>query len=110
MGGEAGTRVISLQPMRLLLPVCLLASLALPGCTVHYSSRTESAGGSVQVNASSGSPLGNAILLGVMAADGVEYFGAGSAAKAPPFDPSRKINAQDCTRPVDPLAGNLLCR
>jgi len=64
----------------------------------------------VQVNASSGSRLGNAIILGVMVADGVQYFRPGSATKAPPPDPARKINVQDCTRPVDPSAGNLLCR
>jgi len=28
----------------------------------------------------------------------------------PEPDPTRKVNVQDCTRPVDPNAGNLLCR
>jgi hypothetical protein len=100
--------------MRWLLPLCVLAPIALPGCTLHYSSRAESPGGSVRVNASSGSPLGNAIILGVMAADAVHYYRPGpdgkTAVKALPPDPTRKINAQDCTRPVDPSAGNLLCR
>jgi hypothetical protein len=29
---------------------------------------------------------------------------------APDPDPTRKINTQDCTKPVDPGAGNLMCR
>jgi len=93
--------------MRWLLPLCL-ASIVLPGCAAHYSSRMQSAGGSVQVNASSGSPLGNAIILGIVVADGLRYVRP--AAKAPPPDPGRKVNFQDCTRPVDPSAGNLFCR
>jgi len=95
-------------------PYCVAASFVLSGCTVHYSSRTESPAGSVQVNASSGSPLGNAIIFGVMAADGVQYLRAGpdgrSQGSAPPPDPTRKINVQDCTVPIDPSAGNLRCR
>jgi hypothetical protein len=100
--------------MRWLPPLCILASIALSGCTVHYSSQTVSPAGSVQVNASSGSPLGNAIILGIIAADGVQQLRAGPdgtiPVDAPPLDPARKVNAQDCTRPVDPSAGNLLCR
>jgi hypothetical protein len=30
--------------------------------------------------------------------------------RAPEPDPTRVINAQDCTQPVDPEAGNLMCR
>jgi hypothetical protein len=30
--------------------------------------------------------------------------------RAPPMDRSRKVNAQDCTKPVDPSAGNLKCK
>jgi len=100
--------------MRWLRPLCVLASIALCGCSVHYSSRAASPAGSVQVNASSGSPLGNAIILGVVVADGVQQLRAGPdgtiPVNTPPLDPARKINAQDCTRPVDPSAGNLLCR
>jgi hypothetical protein len=95
-------------------PYCAAVSLVLSGCTVHYSSRAESPAGSVQVNASSGSPLGNAIIFGVMAADGVQYLRAGpdrrSQGGVPPADPTRKINVQDCTLPIDLSAGNLRCR
>jgi hypothetical protein len=30
--------------------------------------------------------------------------------RAPPMDPERKINEQDCTRPIDLGAGNLRCK
>jgi hypothetical protein len=30
--------------------------------------------------------------------------------KAPPLDESRKVSEQDCSRPVDPQAGNLRCK
>jgi hypothetical protein len=50
-----------------------------------------------------------------MAMDSVHYYGIGPDGKSPMYrapepDPTRKINPQDCTRPVDASAGNLLCR
>ena len=30
--------------------------------------------------------------------------------RAPPMDPTRKVNEQDCTRPIDLGAGNLRCK
>lgn len=50
-----------------------------------------------------------------MLADGIHYYRLGPEGRTPyygvpPPDPTRKINAQDCTRPIDPDAGNLLCR
>jgi len=104
--------------MRVILAACIIASVALPGCTVRYSAQERSSGsGSTttsQVSVSSGSPLGNAIIVGVLLADGVHYYRLGpdgkTSVRAPAPDPTRKINIQDCTRPVDPNAGNLLCR
>lgn len=29
--------------------------------------------------------------------------------RAPPMDPKRKINEQDCSKPIDLAAGNLRC-
>jgi hypothetical protein len=54
-------------------------------------------------------------VVGVMAAGAVHYYYMGPDGKTPMYgapepDPTREINAQDCTRPVDPDAGNLLCR
>jgi len=104
--------------MRGILAGCIIVAVALPGCTVRYSAQERSSGlGSTtisQVGVSSGSPLGNAIIVGVMLADGVHYYRFGpdgkTAVRAPELDPTRKINIQDCTRPIDPYAGNLLCR
>jgi hypothetical protein len=104
--------------MRSIPLTCLAAALAASGCTVRYSAQERSSGSGTaitsQVSVSTGSPLGNAIIIGVMAADAVHYYGLGpdgkTAVRAPEPDPTRRINAQDCTRPVDPNAGNLLCR
>lgn len=97
---------------------CIVASTAMSGCTVRYAAEERSSVSGTttisQVNVSSGSPLGNAIIIGIMLADGIQYFRLDSTGttpiRAPQPDPTRAVNAQDCTRPVDPLAGNLLCR
>jgi hypothetical protein len=104
--------------MRGILAACVIVTFALAGCTVRYSTRERaSAQGSTttsEVSVASGSPLGNAIIVGVMLADGVRYYRLGpdgkTSVRAPEPDPTRKINVQDCTRPVDPNAGNLFCR
>jgi len=104
-----------------ILLACLAAVLALPGCAARYSMQANSATGAqttttgAQVNVSTGSSLGTAIIVGIMFADGYRYYrlepdGTKTPVSAPEPDPSRRINAQDCTRPVDPGAGNLLCR
>ena len=102
--------------MRRIAPICVVVAVALSGCVVRYSSRADSTSGNATspVGVSSGSPLGNAIVIGVMAADAAHYYRLGpdgkTAVRAPEPDPTRRINVQDCTRPVDPYAGNLLCR
>jgi len=61
--------------MRRLMLVCIVAMTAMPGCTVRYTAEARSSGsGSAttsQVSVSSGSPLGNAIIIGVMLTDGL---------------------------------------
>jgi hypothetical protein len=104
--------------MRGISVVCIIVAVALAGCTVRYSARDRASGPSSttasQVSVASGSPLGNAIIVGVMLADGVRYYRLGpdgkTSVRAPEPDPTRKINIQDCTRPFDSNAGNLLCR
>ena len=104
--------------MRGILAACIIVTLALAGCAVRYTARERSSapGGTTtaEVSVASGSPLGNAIIVGVMLTDGVRYYRLGLDGKtsvgAPESDSTRKINVQDCTRPVDPNAGNLLCR
>jgi len=99
----------------------LVVALALSGCAARYSVQSGSAGGvqttttGAQVNIASGSALGTAIIVGVVLADGMRYYRLGPdgrtpLGRAPEPDPTRRINLQDCTRPFDPEAGNLMCR
>src|SRR2546423_15624847 len=93
----------------------IIVAVALAGCTVRYSAQERvSAPGSTttsQVSVASGSPLGNAIIVGVMLADGVRYYRLRPDGKtpgpAPETDPTRKNNLQDCTRAVGPHGGKL---
>ena len=104
--------------MRGILAACIIVTLALAGCTVRYSARERASAQGItttsEVSVASGSPLANAIIVGVMLADGMHYYRLGpdgkTSVRAPEPDPTRKINVQDCTRPVDPNAGNLFCR
>ena len=95
----------SLNAVRRLVSIFFLAVVALAGCAVRITSNTNS----------SGAPLAAAVIVGVMAADSVRYYSMGPDGKTPMYrapepDPARKINVQDCTRPVDANAGNLMCR
>jgi hypothetical protein len=36
--------------------------------------------------------------------------GLGELRPAPPLDPARKVSEQDCSKPIDPQAGNLRCK
>jgi hypothetical protein len=55
-------------------------------------------------------------LLGACASNETGRYGmSGSsstryAVNAPPMDPTRKIDEQDCSRPIQPERGNLLCK
>jgi len=93
----------SLKAVRAFLSILAVAVLALPGCAVRISS-----------DSSNVAALGTAIVVGVMAADGIQYYRIGPDGRTPLYgapepDPSRKINVQDCTKPVDREAGNLMC-
>ena len=104
--------------MRGISAACIVVTVALAGCTVRYSAGERASlqgmNTTSQASVAGGSPLGNAIIVGVVLADGVHYYRLGpdgkTSVRAPEPDPNRKINIQDCTRPVDPNAGNLLCR
>lgn len=104
--------------MRSLMGTCLLAALAVPGCAaqVYSMARFSGSGSSTasQASVSSGSPLGNAIIVGIMLGDAIRYYhlgpDGGTSVPAPELDSGRKINVQDCTRRVDVSAGNLMCR
>jgi hypothetical protein len=99
----------SLNAVCRLISIIALSAIALAGCAVRISSST----GSVTVVSSA--PIATAVVVGAMAADGYRYYGIGPDGKTPMYrapepDPTRKINVQDCTRRVDPDAGNLMCR
>lgn len=86
---------------------------AAPGTTVTRS----------QVSFGADSALGAAILLGIIAADGVRA-GEGPAGRGTTriddvpssggarheMDSSRSIRVQDCSQPVELQGGNLMCR
>ena len=93
----------SLNVVRALLSILALVVIALPGCAVQISS-----------DRSNAAALGTAIVVGVMAADTVRYYRIGPDGKTPLYgvpepDPARKINVQDCSKPIDRDAGNLMC-
>src|SRR5258708_14537372 len=101
--------------MRGISMACIIVAVALAGCTVRYSARERasdpSSSAASQVSVASGSPLGNAIIVGVMLADGVHYYrlrpDGKTSGRAPDPDPPRNINIPDFTRPLDPKACNL---
>jgi hypothetical protein len=102
--------------MRKILWICV-AVLALSGCSIRYSATASGSNRttSSQASVSTGTRLGDAIIIGAALADGIQYYQLGPEGRAPlygapPSDPTRKINVQDCSRPIDPDAGNLLCR
>ncbi len=99
--------------MRALL--CLLMAIALSGCAVRVASNTGTTSTAASARVSTTSPAATAIVVGVMAAGAVHYYTMGPDGKQPMYgapdpDPTRVINVQDCTQPVDPGAGNLMCR
>lgn len=95
--------------------VLFLAAIDLSGCAVRISSNTGGGAAAASVSVSSVSPVATAVVFGVMAADAVHYYSMGPDGKSPMYrapepDPARAINVQDCTKPIDYNAGNLLCR
>lgn len=86
----------------------LLLALA-AGCahsTVNAGS--SGTGASVSLHAS-GHGLAALVAAGVLFI-AVRSEESGAQPYPPAMDPGRRINAQDCTRPIDESAGNLKCR
>ena len=93
----------------------VLAAVVLSGCAVRIASNTNSSATAANARITTTSPLATTVVVGVMAADAIHYYTIGPDGKQPMYgapepDPTRTINVQDCTRPVDPDAGNLMCR
>lgn len=84
--------------MKILILLLLLAGCAHTQVQIGSRSSTSSA----QVRATGGA----AVVLGVAAALADPY----QPEPVPELDPHRRVNEQDCTKPVDLTAGNLRCR
>jgi hypothetical protein len=103
--------------MRWMVPICILIA----GCShgqVQFSSGAAStaSGGTVISSSSAGlnvqaSGSSAAALIGLGIAGAVIYGSEASGAwRAPELAPVRKVNEQDCTRPIEDLSANLKCR
>jgi len=92
----------------------LLVSVVASGCAVRIASNTNTTSTAASVRVTTNSPVATTTVVGVMAAGAIQYYTMGPDGKqptgAPDLDPTRVINVQDCTHPVDPEAGNLMCR
>ena len=49
-------------------------------------------------------------MFGVVVVSGERDRGLGYARTPPEMDPTRKVNEQDCTKPIDWSAGNIRCK
>jgi len=98
------------------LALCLGAAGCGGGSYVQFASSGSpstgvSTGGSVQVQGRS--TFGVLLAIGILA--GASHAGDRrpedhGAAPAPPMDGARKVNEQDCTRPIEDWSANLKCR
>jgi hypothetical protein len=76
----------------------VLAAALLAGCTVH-----------IHTGSDFPAALGVAVLAGALYM--AEREGGTLDSRTPPeLDPARKVNEQDCTKPILEAAGNLRCR
>ncbi len=105
----------------------LVATVAavLVGCSARGSVMVNSgapgvsAGISIQPGSTAGALIGigvlGALLYGESYVDGTRYRANPFLAVEPtappaPLDPSRRVNEQDCTKPLDHSLGNLRCK
>ncbi len=108
-----------------LLPtVPLVLSLWLPGCAsidVRAGSGRQDnvTSTTTQVQLATDSVVGAAIIVAILFADEIRYFlqspgGRRTPVSAAIADQARiappRVQVQDCTRPIDVSAGNLVCR
>jgi hypothetical protein len=106
---------------RAVTALCLL----LGGChanVAYYFQWGTAAGAGAQaatasvVSGASVDAAAGAIVATAMVADSMVSYrgpwdgGRGAYFGAPEPDPARRINVQDCTQPVDWMAGNLMCK
>jgi len=95
------------------LVALLLVAALITGCAHTHSSvnagtgTSTTVGGSVSVQGH-GNSLAALIFAGMFLAAALTY--REPPAFPPELDASRRINEQDCTKPIDESAGNLKCR
>jgi len=96
--------------MKKLLPLVFL----LAGCAGHTHSSVSfgsvSTHGSVHAHVSGGSALAAFLAASLIAASLIDYERAQSSAPSAEMDPGRRVNEQDCTKPIDYSVGNIRCK
>ena len=105
----------SLIPVRGLFTLTCLAAVVFSGCAARIASNTSTGPGAASARIVTASPVATSTVVGVLAAGAIQYYTLGPEGRepmagAPEPDPARTINLRDCTQPIDPEAGNLMCR
>ena len=101
--------------------VALAWAAVLPGCASHAQVNVGGGGLNVQAGTNRGALLAIGILAILASTEsdpgGARYHGdpflalePGAPGTEPPMDAGRKVNQQDCTRPIEDPAANLKCR
>ena len=91
--------------MRWIVPICILIAGCSHGATSGGTAiSSSSAGLNVQASGSTA-----AALIGLGIAGAVIYRSEASG-RAPELAPVRRVNEQDCTRPIEDISANLKCR
>lgn len=94
------------------LTLSLIVPLTLCGCSARYAGQTGDPGvsdhglhGSIALGQSFADVIVGAALLSILVAANQD-----DSSGAVPMAPGRRINAQDCSKPIADLGANLLCR
>ena len=91
--------------MRWIVPICILIAGCSHGTTSGGTAiSSSSAGLNVQASGSSAAAL---IGLGIA---GAVIHRSEASGRAPELAPVRRVNEQDCTRPIEDISANLKCR
>jgi len=93
--------------------VCVLVVALLAGCsttsvTITSGSTGAPPRGGLQVQAHASGRAAAALILAGLLLSYADWVAPGR--QPPLLEPGRHISEQDCTRPIDPAAGNLRCK
>jgi hypothetical protein len=105
MGGSNKKGKATTMAYRVLIVLAL--AIALASCSSMRRNKPAAAQPAVNTAAmpAQAAPPAAAESSAYMMTPGARYMGP-----VPPMEPNRKINEQDCTKEIDPTAGNLRCR